>query len=730
MLARQEDPTMVGFGEALLPPGVIPMPTAVRLSFADVVMLYAPGLPVFPLRPDKSPYIAHGFKAATADPAQIAAWSKQWPNALVGVPTGPASRLFVLDVDVKKGKDGFETLRRKGWIPPPTQTHTTRNGGGKHYLFRWPDGGNLSNSVDKLGAGLDTRGNGGYIVWWAAHGGAVEHAGIHADIPDWLLNALATQAPSTQTTRGQSIAEGGRNDTLFRSAASMRAKGMTGEQIETALLAENAAKCDPPLPPSEVATIAHSATRYESGDARDGTATTRPLTELGNARRLQDLHGDTVRYIPESKTWLVWRDGAWAVSPDGAPIRSLAAELPACIYGEGALYQQHMDSFGKWARASQTQQKINAAVSLLSDMPNMRAPLATIDANPWFVGLDQGKQLIDLQSGAIRITQPKDLITKALGVTTLGQATEALRWQAFLNQVFQGDSELIDWLQRWCGYLLTGSTREQVLLFGYGLGANGKSVFAEVLRFIMGDYAKPMQSETLTETKRTAGGASPDLAALVGARLALANETEDGARLAESLVKSLTGGDAVSVRPLYGTPFSFAPTFKLLILGNHKPVIRGADHGIWRRILLLPFTRTFAPADRDPELTAKLKAEAPHIVAWMLEGCLAWRVKGLSDIPATIARQTEEYRNDMDTLGQWFDECCNLAPEAETASGLLYQNYTVWCQANGVRANSNVAFGRRLSERGFTERRAKAARYRVGIALVSPMPFHPFQHHG
>jgi P4 family phage/plasmid primase-like protien len=363
-------------------------------------------------------------------------------------------------------------------------------------------------------------------------------------------------------------------------------------------------------------------------------------------------------------------------------------------------------------------------------MPNMRAPLATIDANPWFVGLDQGKQLIDLQSGAIRIAQPNDLITKALGVATLGQATEAVRWQAFLNQVFQGDSELIDWLQRWCGYLLTGSTREQVLLFGYGLGANGKSVFAEVLRFIMGDYAKPMQSETLTETKRTAGGPSPDLADLVGARLALASETEDGAHLAESLVKSLTAGDALSVRTLYGTPFTFLPGFKLLILGNHKPVIRGSDHGIWRRILLVPFTRTFASADRDPELTAKLKAEAPHIVAWMLQGCLAWQARGLSDVPVAISSQTEEYRKDMDTLGQWMTECCNLAPEAETASGLLYQSYTNWCQANGVRTNSNAALGRRLSERGLVERRTKTARYRVGIALDSPMPFHSGQHHG
>lgn len=454
-------------------------------------------------------------------------------------------------------------------------------------------------------------------------------------------------------------------------------------------------------------------------DARDGTDNTLPLSELGNAQRLQDRYGATLKFIPETKSWIVWCDGAWLKSPDGGLVRSFAAELPKQIYSEGTQHLTDGALFAKWARSSQKHQTIAAAVNLLSDMPTMRVPIATIDADPWLVGLDAGRQVIDLKTGSVRAAKPSDLITKALGINSMGFAHKAERWQAFLNQVFRGDAELINWLQRWCGYLLTGSTREQILLFGYGHGANGKSVFAEVLRHLMGNYATPIQPETLTEAKRTAGSASPDLAALVGARMVMATETEDGSALAESLVKSLTAGDAISVRPLYGTPLTLRPIFKLLMLGNHRPRIRGTDLGIWRRIRVVPFTRTFTPEERDPELTAKLKTEAPHIIAWMVQGCLAWQNQGLADVPDAIAKQTEEYRSDMDTLGQWIAECCDAEPGREAPSKDLYASYWGWATGNGLRPCSNQAFGRRLTERGIGERKGTAGkRYRLGLALA------------
>ena len=240
-------------------------------NFADAAApLVALGWPVFPLGQDKKPRTMHGFKDATKDAAQIAAWSAQWPDALVGVPTGKASGVFVLDVDVKNGKDGFSTLRTKGWNLPATRTHKTRNGGGAHYLFRAPGDNLLKNSASKLGAGLDTRGDGGYIVWWPAHGGTVENPDVFADVPHCLLDALQEPVHRIPTTLSEGIAEGGRNDTLFRLASSLRAKGLTEEAIEAALKVENAAKCSPPLPADEVVRIAQSVGRYAEGETGGG----------------------------------------------------------------------------------------------------------------------------------------------------------------------------------------------------------------------------------------------------------------------------------------------------------------------------------------------------------------------------------------------------------------------------------------------------------------------------
>lgn len=264
-------------------------------NFADrAAPLLAQGIPVFPCweKPNgaiqsngkpkhpngKNPRTRNGFKDATTDARQVSAWAAQWPDALVGVPTGKASGLFVLDVDVKNGKDGFATLQATGWNLPATRTHRTKNGGGAHYLFRAPDGVPLKSSAGNLGDGLDTRGDGGYIVWWPAHGGEVEHADTVADVPPCLVDALQAPAPrkpspASDAADGEGITEGGRNDTLFRLAASLRGKGLTVDAIEAALQIENKAKCCPPLSADEVRTIAQTTGRYVEGPDDSGTVT-------------------------------------------------------------------------------------------------------------------------------------------------------------------------------------------------------------------------------------------------------------------------------------------------------------------------------------------------------------------------------------------------------------------------------------------------------------------------
>ena len=198
-------------------------------------------------------------------------------------------------------------------------------------------------------------------------------------------------------------------------------------------------------------------------DARDGTRDTRPLTEYGNAQRLFDANGDRLKYVHDAQSWINWDGAAWKWDA-GSGVRSLAAQLPATIYSEGAGHLNDAEHFGKWARKSQEQRTINAAVAMLSDFAPVRLPLACIDADHFTIGFNQARQVIDLRNGATRAATPADYITKSLSAETVGNAAKAVRWLQFLEQVFNGDQELIDWLQRFCGYLLTGSTREADIL--------------------------------------------------------------------------------------------------------------------------------------------------------------------------------------------------------------------------------------------------------------------------
>lgn len=463
--------------------------------------------------------------------------------------------------------------------------------------------------------------------------------------------------------------------------------------------------------------VAINTLNANSTDVRDGTATTRPLTELGNAQRLSDIHANDVKHIEGAGCFMHWNNN-WQWDVSGAMTRTLAAALPTVIYKEGEQYQQQALKFAAWSRSSQSESTIKATVSLYKDFPRVRVPFQLVDGNQYMVGLDNARQIIDLKSGVVRPAERSDFITKALNAQELGQALKAQRWLLFLNEVFGDDPELIFWLQRWCGYILTGSTAEQCFLFCYGFGANGKSVLIDTLRYVLGDYARAIASETLTETKRAAGSASPDLADLIGARLALTTETEEGVALAESLLKALTGGDTLTARKLYSAPTQFTPQFKIMMSGNHKPLIKGNDDGIWRRVRLLPFTKTFSGNQRDTHLAEKLRAEAPHILAWMVEGCLAWQQDGLADIPATIKEATADYKEDQDLIGAWLADCCQITNQCEGLSTTLYNSYKFWCDTNGLMKSSNRVFGRRLAERGFTSRRSNGLSVWAGVGVI------------
>jgi putative DNA primase/helicase len=293
----------------------------------------------------------------------------------------------------------------------------------------------------------------------------------------------------------------------------------------------------------------------------------------------------------------------------------------------------------------------------------------------------------------------EDLITKLAPVEYDPEAA-APTWAAFLERVLP--DEVRAFFQRAAGYSLTGDTSEQVMFINHGPGANGKSTAQEAIAAALGDYALRTPTEMLLAKR--AGGIPNDIARLKGARFAAASETEEGRRLAESLVKDLTGQDTISARFMRAEWFDFRPTHKLWLSTNHKPEVRGTDEAIWRRIRLVPWTQTIPPAEQDKKLLAKLRKELPGILAWLVRGCLMWQREGLRP-PDEVRKATGRYRAEMDVLAAFIDEECIVAERATATAKALYAAYKAWCDENGERPESQRRFGGRLKERGFDSAR-------------------------
>ncbi|MGH9510184.1 MAG: phage/plasmid primase, P4 family, partial [Terriglobales bacterium] len=321
---------------------------------------------------------------------------------------------------------------------------------------------------------------------------------------------------------------------------------------------------------------------------------------------------------------------------------------------------------------------------------------------------------VDLRKGAVHGHDRRQYLTK---LAAAGPGGDCPLWLRFLDRVTDGDAELKAFLQRVVGYCLTGITCEHALFFMYGTGANGKSVFLYTVAGLMADYAKTAPASAFTSSS---GEQHPtDLAGLRGARFVTAIETEDGRWWAEAKIKALTGGDRITARFMRQDFFEYVPQFKLVVAGNHKPGLRNVDEAIRRRLHLIPFTVTIPESERDKDLPEKLKAEWPGIMAWAIEGCLAWQHAGLNP-PAVVRQATEEYLATEDALGRWMEERCVLGPRFAGAAGALFADWTAWCEATGEKPGSQKMFAEKLQTRpGIEKVRLGHARTRGfgGIAL-------------
>jgi putative DNA primase/helicase len=812
------------------------------IAFAQAALWYAVhGWKVFPLKTrTKQPATAHGFKDATTDAEQIAAWWRKMPDANIGMATGA---IVVVDFDTYKpdfaGTDLLEFLERNY----PT---VRADAHGAQLFYQQPaDMPQIRNSSGDLPAGVDVRGHGGYTVlapsahpdgytyrWGDGRSPAdMEPAILPAFLADMILkrdNRQERSEPAEDTTiaafnakfsivgilrkhdytlaseRGDFVrlSRPGR-DAEQSSITVTRLDGKersyhhsTSDKLHTDGFARDAFDCFTMLEHGGDAKAAYKAAKKLLGTWQEPTdkkpakpapifhtngsttavhtngstanGATAPLanvgatngaaafdfsgfqTDAGNAQRFAAQHAGALRYT-QAHGWLHWDGKRWkpdetgevfrlarrtvaammrdAQSANEAGTRAMEAIAKRMEAGEDAedptpaikAAQKRANELQKWAVKSQSKERLKAMVELAQSEPGIASHAADFDRDPWLLNVQNG--ILDLRTGELSPHDPAAMMTQLAGATYDPDAP-CPRWTAFLAQV-QPDPDVRMFLQRSIGYALTGSTPEQVFWDFYGTGANGKSVMSGIVLAMLGDYGMRARAQTFMVSKQAQSGAnaSEDVAQLAGKRLVLASELEDSQKLAESLIKDLTGGDRLRARFLHKNSFEFQPMCKIWLVGNHKPIVVGTDLGIWRRVRLVPFDVTISQEDQDAALTDKLLSEIDGLLAWAVRGCLDWQRDGLAT-PQAVTLATNGYQKDSDFVGQWLAERTTFANATpvpiNTSAERLFKDYKQWCESSGLNPMTKPVLGRRLVERGLKSNPTNKGMVYLNIALLAP----------
>lgn len=443
-------------------------------------------------------------------------------------------------------------------------------------------------------------------------------------------------------------------------------------------------------------------------------------TDLGNARRLVRMFGQDMRYVPARGEWRVWTGTHWARDETGH-VERFAKAVAEELYREAGfeLDERRRRELAKHAMQSESVRAIRGMVTLAQSERGIAEAPSAFDRDLWLLNVANGTIELRTQglldAAKLREHRRGDLITKLIPVAYDPSAT-CETFLAFLKRIFSDRQQLIEYVQRAIGYSLTGLTTEQILWLCWGVGANGKTTLMQAIARLLSGYSASLAAETLLARKGDTALAMNDLAEVQGARFVVAVESDMGRRLAEALVKAVTGGESVKVKRLYADVYAITPTFKLWIGTNHKPVIRGTDHAIWRRIHLVPFETIIPEAEQDHQLLDKLEAERPGILAWAVAGCLAWQRGGLGT-PEEVRRATAAYRSEMDALGDFLADRCILDAQAAVTAGELHDAYSDWSKRAGEAQLSKRALHLQLTERGFVARRTKNERTWVGLRL-------------
>lgn len=478
--------------------------------------------------------------------------------------------------------------------------------------------------------------------------------------------------------------------------------------------------------------IAESSSHYSGKRKEDGYSLSIPgvTTELkkalkfrsyddtGNAERYLDIFGTLTKYSYVNKCWYFYNGKNWEQDNVGAIRRWVDTTIEIfknepITTKEGTSEEEKeklIEAKQKFLKKSRNNAGKEAMMRELKH--NVAVTPDEFDRNDMVINAQNG--FIDLTTGILN-DHDKDQLFTRLSHSEYTDKIGCPRWELFLEQIFDGKEDLVRYVQKAVGYSMTASTSEQVMFILFGNGRNGKSVFLDIVSEIMGTYSMGMQASSLMIKNGGGSGHNEDIARLDGARMVASSEPNEGVRLDEGLIKQLTGGDKVAASYKGGHVFDYTPKYKIWLATNHKPIIRGNDDGIWRRLPLIPF-EVQIPLDKvDKSLKDKLMIELPGIFNWAVEGCLAWQKEGLNP-PTDIQQATMEYRKEMDVIGAFLEECCEVSPTLSVGATDLFKAYDSWAREMNEHNFSQTQFGKKIADR-YAKKRTKTKIIYQGIEL-------------
>ena len=731
-------------------------------SMATVGQLLALNLTPIPVEPrGKRPAVAwKRYQTTPPTAVELEAWFDNGHQQNIGIVTGAASGVVVVDTDSREA----EAYAVAHLPATPMMTQTAK---GTHRFYRHP-GVPVRNKA-RIRTGderiqIDLRADGGYVVGpGSIHetGAIYEMVGTWPDSlgalpvfdPAWLAPETPAAVESRQVIpRNNLTDQPDREHLLRRARAYLRAtppavQGQGGdahtyqvtcrlvrgfdlaEPEARDLLAEWNQTCQPPWSDRELDAKIDGALKYgtEPIGARAGQEVTTSHhvmprnggtskasasylnTDTGNGEYFAARHGHEVRFDHQRGRWLLWSPPIWSPDAD-AGVRRLAKKtvrerFRAAEQIDDLEARKHA---ARWAITSESRPRLDAVLYEAQSEPPIADAGTGWDADPLLLAVRNG--VVDLRDGTLRAGCQSDRLTMQTAIRYDAKAA-CRRFDRFLDEVFASDQELINYLQRVCGYCLTGDTREQCFWMFYGGGSNGKSTLGRVLTRVLGTYGYTAPFSTFTKAHRAS--ISNDLAALVGRRLVWASEANERDQLNEGRLKSLTGSDIITARFLHQEFFQFSPVLKLFLAVNHRPVVKDDSHGMWRRVRVVPFLQRFPV---DTSLEDELAAEDAGILAWAVRGCLAWQRDGLQT-PASVQAATSDYEEESDPLSDFLDDACERQADAEVPAAELFKHYTDWADRCGLTVRDRLTatmFGRKMTER-FRKVKTKAGNVYLGL---------------